>query len=51
MTLGVLLYFLTNNKIFIDGKEYNYTFDQFLKLASTPKDKKENKKQKIKGLF
>ncbi len=51
MTLWVLLYFLTHNKIFIDGKEYEYTFNQFLKLASSPKDKKEEKKQEIKWLF
>jgi type IV secretory pathway VirB4 component len=39
MTALVMLYMLHYKKIFIDGEEHNYTIDQFIKLASKPREK------------
>jgi len=52
MTLWILLYFITNNKIFLDWKEYEYDLETFLKLASTKREEKNKKNQThINSLF
>ena len=52
MTALVMLYILHYKKIFIDGEEYNYTMDDFVKLASKQREKvKGSKDAKEKGIF
>jgi len=50
MTTLVMLYMLYYKKIFIDGKEYNYSIEDFIKLAGKQREKTK-KVEKAKSIF